>query len=96
MTQQVSALLDTSCVCQGYLVFHFPLYFMMEEILQSLQHPGAVKTDTMATYLEERVGNFSKEPVGNGERAAWSGFTHCSQQSLELGMDSSIFFTLQT
>lgn len=52
--------------------------------------------DTTATYLEERVSNFSKEPVGNGERAAWSGFTDCSQQSLELGMDSSNFFTLQT
>lgn len=52
--------------------------------------------NTTAPYLEERVSNFSKEPVGNGERAAWSGFTDCSQQSLELGMDSSSFFALQT
>ena len=51
---------------------------------------------TTATYLEERISNLSKEPVGNGERAAWSGVTDCSQQSLELGMDSSSFFTLQT
>ena len=52
--------------------------------------------DTTATYLEERISNFSKEPVGNGERAAWSGFADCSQESLELGMDSSSFFALQT
>lgn len=52
--------------------------------------------DTTATYLEERISNFSKKPVGNGERAAWSGFTDCSQQSLELGMDSSSLFALQT
>lgn len=52
--------------------------------------------DTIATYLEEWISNFSKEPVGNGERAAWSGFIDCSQQSMELGMDSSSFFALQT
>lgn len=57
---------------------------------------GAFTRETTVAYLEERISNFSKEPVGNGETTAWSGFTDFSQQSLELGMDSFLFFTLQT
>lgn len=33
--------------------------------------------DSTATHLEERVSDFSKEPVGSGEKAAWAGFTDC-------------------
>lgn len=57
---------------------------------------GAVTRETTVAYLEEWISNFSKEPVGNGETTAWSRFTDFSQQSLELGMDSFVFFTLQT
>lgn len=69
---------------------------MTEDILLSSPLLGAVTRDTTVTHLEEWISNFSKEPVGNGETTAWSGFTDFSQQSLELGMDSFIFFTLQT
>lgn len=69
---------------------------MMENILLSSPLLGAVTRETTIPYLEEWISNFSKEPVGNGETAAWSRFTDFSQQSLELGMDSFIFFTLQT